>query len=94
MTDAAITLRSLADLPPTLDGHQAAEILGCSYWTLLELRKRGECPVEPLKLGRVLRWPTLKVLETVGVTAEDGELLMLAASESEESGLHLVPEDA
>lgn len=60
-------LSEVDDLPPTLDGHQAAELLGCSYWHLLELVKRGEAPVEPLRLGRSLRWPTAAVLRALGI---------------------------
>jgi hypothetical protein len=62
-----LTLGDLRDLPPTLDGHQVAEILGCSYWSLLEQVKAGTCPVEPLRLGRSLRWPTVAVLRLIGV---------------------------
>ena len=65
-----MTLADLADLPPTLDGHQVAKIWGCSYWCLLEMRKAGTCPVAPLSLGRHLRWPTVSVLEAIGVTGE------------------------
>ncbi len=60
-------LADLADLPPTLDGHRTAEILGCSYWSLLEQVKAGVCPVEPIRLGRNLRWPTATVLRTIGL---------------------------
>ncbi len=59
-------LADLADLPPTLDGHQAAAILGCSYWCLLEMVKVGTSPVAPLHLGRHLRWATIPVLRAVG----------------------------
>jgi predicted DNA-binding transcriptional regulator AlpA len=85
------TIGSVADLPPTLDAHQFAEIVGCSAWTVYELVKRGECPVKPLRLGRALRFPTLKVLEAIGISpdpaAEDSDG---ATSESEGADLRLV----
>jgi hypothetical protein len=64
--DAALATPSDA-LPPTLNGRQTALIFGCSYWSLLEQVKRGDCPVEPLRLGRNLRWPTTRVLAAVGI---------------------------
>jgi hypothetical protein len=65
-----LTLDDLRDLPPTLDGRQVAEILGCSYWSLLEQVKFGRCPVEPLRLGRNLRWPTVAVLRVIGIDSD------------------------
>lgn len=62
-------LSDIAALPPTLDGHQVAEMLGCSYWSLLEQVKAGKAPVEPIHLGRNLRWPTVAVLRVVGIDA-------------------------
>lgn len=55
------------DLAPTLSTDEAAGLLGCSTATLWKLVKRGEAPVEPLHLGRKLRWPTSKVLEVLGL---------------------------
>ena len=55
----------VADLPTTLDGRQTAELLGCSYWSLLQQVKAGTCPVAPLRLGRALRWPTRAVLKAL-----------------------------
>ena len=71
-TKPALTLADCQHLPPTLDGHQTAEILGCSYWMLLELVKAGRAPVEPLRLGRRLRWPTIAVLAVVGIQQTRG----------------------
>lgn len=68
-----IRLDELGSLPTTLDGHQAADIFGVSYWLLLELAKRGEAPVEPLRLGRKLRWSTIAVLAAVGIEARRGD---------------------
>lgn len=68
---ALAKLGGLADLPPTLDAEQTAEIFGCSKWSLYELVKRNECPVEPLHLGRKLRWPTAAVLRAVGLSVAE-----------------------
>jgi hypothetical protein len=59
------------NLPPTLSGRQTAMILGCSYWSLLEQVKRGDCPVAPLRLGRRYRWPTQLVFAAVGLVDDD-----------------------
>jgi len=66
-----LTLDDGGELPPTLDGHQVAELLGCSYWGLLEMVKRDECPVAPLRLGRKLRWPTALVLGVLGLGPDE-----------------------
>ena len=55
------------ELAPTLSTDEAADLFGCTPDTLYELVKRGEAPVEPLRLGRRLRWPTRKVLAVLGI---------------------------
>lgn len=40
----------------TYTAPEVAERLGCSLWLLYDLVKRGECPVEPIRLGRRLVW--------------------------------------
>ncbi len=62
-----ITLSDVGGLPPTIDGRLAADVLGCSYWSLLEQVKAGTCPVEPLRLGARLRWSTVAILRAVGI---------------------------
>lgn len=57
----------LADLPPTLDTSAAAELFGVSTDHLWALAREGRAPVEPLRLGRTLRWPTAKVLAVLGI---------------------------
>jgi hypothetical protein len=73
---------SIGGLPPTVDTHKAAVLLGISKDLLYELQRRGEAPVEPLRLGRRLRWPTARLLDLIGLecfaapelepTGEDG----------------------
>jgi hypothetical protein len=60
-------LDELGALPPTLDTPQAAELLGCGPDHLWALAREGSAPVEPLRLGRKLRWPTAQLLELLGL---------------------------
>ena len=60
-------IADIGDLAPTLSGHEAAELLGVHYETLLAAVHAGTCPVQPLRLGRRLRWPTAPVLKAVGL---------------------------
>lgn len=52
---------------PTLTTIETAELFDVNAETLLRLARRGEAPVEPLRLGRALRWPTARVLEALGL---------------------------
>lgn len=56
--------------PLTLSTAEAAEFLGCSAQRLQAERGTGRLPIEPLTLGRRLRWPTLDVARAVGLDAE------------------------
>jgi predicted DNA-binding transcriptional regulator AlpA len=55
------------DLPPTLATGETAELYGVSRDHLWALAREGRAPVEPLRLGRTLRWPTALVLESLGL---------------------------
>lgn len=68
-----------ASLPPTLSTEEAAPWFGTTADTLRELARRGEAPLQPLQLGRHLRWPTALVLASVGIEA-------VAIPHNEESG--------
>jgi hypothetical protein len=67
-------LDDVAALPLTLTTEEAAEVYGCSPDHLWGLARAGTAPVEPLRLGRALRWPTAAVLRSVGLDPrnEDG----------------------
>ena len=54
----------------TMSTAEAAELLGCSAERLQQQRGKGTLPLEPLQLGRRLRWPTLKVAEALGVAVD------------------------
>jgi hypothetical protein len=68
-----VRLRDLdrAELAPTLTAAETAELLGCHVESLRELCRRGCSPVEPLRLGRALRFPTARVLEVLGIEPRD-----------------------
>ncbi len=55
----------------TMSTAEAAELLGCSVERLQQQRGTGTLPVEPLQLGRRLRWPTLLVAQALGVELDD-----------------------
>ena len=54
-------------LPLTLCTEVVAGALGLSIWGLYDLARRGEAPIEPLRLGRRLRWRTADLLALLGV---------------------------
>jgi excisionase family DNA binding protein len=56
---------------PTLDTVEAAALLGTSSRTLYELVRRGEAPIEPLRLGARLRWPTQRLLDLLGLSGPE-----------------------
>lgn len=58
------------EFPLTLSTDEAAGFLGCCVDRLYQERGNGTLPVEPLKLGKRLRWPTLKVAESLGLAVE------------------------
>jgi predicted DNA-binding transcriptional regulator AlpA len=66
-------LLGLEALPPTLRTEQAAALYDCSAWSLYDLVRRDEAPVAPIRLGRSLRWPTQKILASLGIDADGPE---------------------
>ncbi|WP_298800155.1 DNA-binding protein [Pseudonocardia sp. 73-21] len=57
----------IGDLPATLDVGQVANLYGMSTWALYEAVKTGKVPVQPLRVGKKLRWPTALVLRSLGI---------------------------
>lgn len=53
------------NVKPTLTTAEAAELLGVSADLLWKLARNGGAPVEPLRLGRALRWPTKPLVDLV-----------------------------
>lgn len=60
-------LADLDALPATLNTSQAAELLGISRDHLWALARAGDAPIEPLRLGRALRWPTARLAALLGI---------------------------
>ena len=59
----------------TLTAEELAAALGVSTWTVYEAVKRGDCPVEPIRIGRRLLWPRARVEQLLGpapTPPEDG----------------------
>lgn len=54
----------------TMSTPQAAALFGCSEVRLQNERGKGTLPVEPLQLGRRLRWPTVQVARALGLPYE------------------------
>jgi len=66
----SIRLVDVTDLPPTLTTDQAAAVWGVGVDHLWALARSGQAPVEPLRLGRKLVWPTASVLRSIGLDLE------------------------
>jgi hypothetical protein len=59
----------------TMKAEEVARIWDLSLWEIYAASKRHDLPVEAIKVGsRILRWPTLPVLRSVGIetTVESG----------------------
>lgn len=83
-----------ADLPPVLTSEQVAEILGVGVDHVWAMAREGTAPIEPLRLGRSLRWPTAPLLQLLGIQPErestgvadapvDSNFLTLASPEAD-----------
>ncbi|MDP9334302.1 MAG: helix-turn-helix domain-containing protein [Actinomycetota bacterium] len=67
-----MTRDELMRLPIALDTATAADLYDVSPDHLWKLAREGRAPVEPLHLGRALRWPRASVLRSLGIDASDG----------------------
>jgi hypothetical protein len=68
-----IRLGDVEALPLTLSSRQAADALGVSYDHFLDNVRAGRIPIEPLRLGQHLRWPTAGVLRVLGIAIGERE---------------------
>jgi excisionase family DNA binding protein len=57
---------------------EAAKFLGVSTDALYESVRNGEAPVEPLRIGRAMRWPVKRLMDLVG---SDVDPLLLSIPE-------------
>jgi hypothetical protein len=81
-----VRLADLAGLPPTLTTDETAVLLRVSTEHLWALARSGQAPVEPIRVGRRLRWPTAKVLGVLGIHAEDALAALDGLAGADESG--------
>jgi predicted DNA-binding transcriptional regulator AlpA len=51
----------------TIDTDTYADLLGVSRWTLYAAAKDGTAPIEPIHVGRAIRWPKAAVLASLGL---------------------------
>ena len=64
----------------TVSTRMAALVLGVSERTLRTLLAEGEPPIEPLRYGKRLRWPSVPLAAHVGISAN-----VLSAARHEDS---------
>jgi excisionase family DNA binding protein len=62
-----LAIDDVANLPAMLTTREAAELLGVGVDHLWALAREGTAPVQPVKLGRILRWPTGTLLALAGL---------------------------
>lgn len=63
-------------LPPTITVEQAGGLLGLPVRTTYRAAARGEIP--SIRIGRRLLVPTMRLLDLLGLDADDAALLLLA----------------
>ncbi|WP_052665156.1 excisionase family DNA-binding protein [Nitriliruptor alkaliphilus] len=63
-------------LPPTITVEQAGGLLGLPVRTTYRAAARGEIPA--IRVGRRLLVPTMRLLDLLGLDADDAALLLLA----------------
>ncbi len=66
-----LSLDDVSRLPTVLTTDEAAPLLGVTKDFLWQLAREGTAPVQPLKLGRVYRWPTAPLLALLGLNADE-----------------------
>lgn len=60
------------ELPAAVSSRQAAELLNVGYETLLDAARNGSAPIQPIRIGGALRWPTAEILRVLGVAGDRG----------------------
>ena len=65
-----MNLEDLRSLPPTLTAGQVSEILNIGRNQVYARARSGDLPV--LRLGVTLRFPTIKILEMLGLDDDRG----------------------
>jgi predicted DNA-binding transcriptional regulator AlpA len=67
-------MREVEQLPdpaqrPTISAQEAFRLLGCGRTNGYEMIRQGTFPVQVLRLGRVIRVPTARLLDLLGLGA-------------------------
>ncbi len=68
-----LLISDVGTLPAVLTSDEVAPLLGISVDHLWALAREGCAPVEPLRLGRALRWPTAPLLTLLGLSQNADE---------------------
>lgn len=58
-------------LPATLDVKGCARLAGVHPETVYESLRNGTFPVQPIRIGRTVRFSTMRVLENFGINPSD-----------------------
>jgi hypothetical protein len=66
-----MTVDELRALPPTIPAEQAFRMLGCGRTSGYQQIRDGSFPVGVVRLGRVIRVPTLPLLELLGLRVDE-----------------------
>ena len=64
----APTSVQMGDLPAVLEAGPVAGLVGVSKWALYDAVKRGDFPIQPIRVGRRLKFRTTEVLTLIGVS--------------------------
>jgi predicted DNA-binding transcriptional regulator AlpA len=70
----------------TYKTEECAELFGVSTWTLYESVRRGDCPIEPIRVGRRLVWAKAKVDAVLGLEPLDESAATPGASHGHDEG--------
>lgn len=65
----------------TYNAEEMAKLLATSTWAVYEHCRRGDFPFEPIRVGRLLRWPKSAVNRALGIDLD-------SASEAGDRDMH------
>jgi len=69
----------------TITAEELARLLGVALWTLYQSVSEGTCPIEPLRVGRRMVWPSAPVAALLGVESLDDVKQELTSVEGDAS---------
>jgi predicted DNA-binding transcriptional regulator AlpA len=68
-----LSIAEVESLPVVLTSGELARFLGVSEDHVWSMAREGTAPIQPLKLGRVYRWPTARLLTLLGLGPDADE---------------------